>query len=171
MLQKISNNPVKHLPAMLLSAVCLGLIAGLTLVIIGNANTVAGPVYYSQAAPQLGIVINEGMQVVAVISNSPALKAGVQPGDTLKKLGVSIVNSPVEAKQAAKREIAAVTRTVSAGNNASSTQVGDLSVGLERQNKAVTLTLKPASPPFITPGNASAPLPTPTAAPGNLTYL
>ena len=94
-----------------------------------------GPVAASYAAPELGIVVDEKMQVVNVESNSAADEAGVQVGDLLQSLdGVAFATDMHKVK-----EVVGYSRTIDEAKGQYAPADKSLQLLLIRKGETMTL--------------------------------
>ena len=116
-----------------------------------------GPVAASYAAPELGIVVDEKMQVVNVESNSAAEEAGVQVGDLLQSLdGVAFATDMHKVK-----EVVGYSRTIDEAKGQYAPADKSLQLLLVRKGETMTLSIIPAGPG----GRPDGPTPTPVWPP------
>ena len=105
----------------------------------------------SYAAPELGIVVDEKMQVVHVVIGSAAEKAGVQVGDLLQSLdGVALATNVQKVK-----ELVQTSRAIDETTRQYVPLSKPLQLLLIRKGETMTLP--------ITPGGLDNPNPGPTA--------
>jgi Do/DeqQ family serine protease len=80
---------------------------------------------------------DKGVLVFRVMQNSPAAKAGMQPGDVIQKIDGQVVTTPDDVQQAVEK----------------STVGGNLKIDIQRQNQAVSLSVRPEAFPTRTAQN------------------
>lgn len=148
-------------------ALSFGLIVGIVIVLVVFSPT-NGPVFYSMAAPQVGVAVDHNLTIVDVLVGSPAEKSGIKRGDVLKKVGGLDLTPGDDVKKAAEREINAVTKEVKGANGYETMEVQALPIVINRGGNRLTISIKAASPPFNYNKNY---LPLPTPAPNDLAYL
>jgi S1-C subfamily serine protease len=80
---------------------------------------------------------DKGVLVFRVMQNSPAAKAGMQPGDVIQKIDGQVVTTPDDVQQAVEK----------------STVGGTLKIDIQRQNQTVSLSVRPEAFPTRTAQN------------------
>jgi S1-C subfamily serine protease len=72
----------------------------LSMWVIGRESRVNHAVHASQAAPVLGILVDSHLRVLSVDWWSPAKRAGIQPGDVLRKMGAITLPNTIAIQSA-----------------------------------------------------------------------
>lgn len=151
----------------LVGVIGLGLLVAVVIIVLSPTQ---GPTFVTYAAPQIGVAVDKTMTVVDVLPGSPAEKAGIARGDMLKKVGGADFTLGSDPTGAIRNQIIARITPKAVSNEIGNLEVGELQVIINRGDQNLTLTLKPASPPFISPtGNQI--LPTALPASSDWIYL
>jgi S1-C subfamily serine protease len=106
-------------------------------------------VLQSEAAPQLGLVVDKNLRVIDVVKGGAADRAGVKKGDTLMSINAQRLATAAGAKKAFNRLAASKS----------------VSLTVKRGSKELTVDIAPLVPQGISGG------PTPTAVPSDMIYF
>ncbi len=144
-----------------------------TLFVNHHASGTRGSHDLMEAAPELGILINAQMQVLAVDQGSSAARAGIQSGDILRNLG----NTPLpRAVRILPRDTVLPAQVPATISSTASIRAlfhalvpqweRQVTVVLERQGRVVTLPILITAQPYNY--DAANPFPTVTPVPASL---
>lgn len=103
----------------------------------------------SEAAPQVGLVVDKNLRVIEIVKGGAADRAGVKKGDTLKSINAQQLTTAAGAKKVFNRLTASKS----------------VRLTVNRDSKELTLDIIPLVPQGITGG------PTPTAVPSDMMYF
>jgi len=77
-----------------------GVFLGVTLIFLAlGAKGEEQRTFVLQRASELGVTVDDKLQVVDIEKDSTAYRAGIQPGDIIEKLGDTVVSTSNEAKK------------------------------------------------------------------------